>query len=193
MANFVLISFAMSLLGVVRQSIFVISGPKNFESHDKSQHDDVIKWKRFLRYWPFVQGIHRCPVNSPHKGQWRGALMFSLICTQINSWVNNGEAGDLRRHHAYYDVIVMTNSNASSTACWRQTTKKSSKLHITSLWEQNPVVAGGFSSQRVCNAVVFPSQVIREQPCTSLHSSFWNFAEKICWHVESKFIWKMLR
>ena len=43
-------------------------------------HDDVIKWKYFPRYWPFVRGIHRLPVNSPHKGQWRGALMFSLIC-----------------------------------------------------------------------------------------------------------------
>ena len=42
-------------------------------------HDDVIKWKHFLRYWPFVRGIHRSPVNSPHKGQWRGALMFPLI------------------------------------------------------------------------------------------------------------------
>ena len=34
----------------------------------------------FPRYWPFVRGIHRSPVNSPHKGQWRGALMFSVIC-----------------------------------------------------------------------------------------------------------------
>ena len=44
-------------------------------------HDNVIKWKHFPRYWPFVRGIHRSPVNSPHKGQWRGALMFSLICS----------------------------------------------------------------------------------------------------------------
>ena len=43
-------------------------------------HDYVIKWKHFPRYWPFVRGIHRSRVNSPHKGQWRGALMFSLIC-----------------------------------------------------------------------------------------------------------------
>ena len=41
-------------------------------------HDDVIKWKHFPRYWPFVWGIHRWPVNSPHKGQWHGALMFSF-------------------------------------------------------------------------------------------------------------------
>ena len=70
-------------------------------------HDDVIKWKHFPLYWPFVRGIHRFPVNSPHKGQWRGALMFSLICVWINGWENNREAGDLRRHRTHYDVIVM--------------------------------------------------------------------------------------
>ena len=47
------------------------------------------------------------PVNSPHKGQWRGALMFSLICARINDWVNNREAGDLRRHRGHYDLSVM--------------------------------------------------------------------------------------
>ena len=73
-------------------------------------HDDFIKWKHFPRYRPFVRGIHRPPVNSPHKGQWRGALMFSLIYTWINGWVNNGEAGDLRRHRAHYDVTVMLGS-----------------------------------------------------------------------------------
>ena len=33
--------------------------------------------------------------------------MFSLICVWINGWVNNREAGDLRRHRGHYDVIVM--------------------------------------------------------------------------------------
>ena len=51
--------------------------------------------------------IHRSPINYAYKGQWRGALMFSLICVCINSWVNNHEAGDLRRHHTHFDVIVM--------------------------------------------------------------------------------------
>ena len=68
------------------------------------KHDDVIKWKHFSRYWPFVRGIHRSPMNSLHNGQWRGALMLSLICVCINGWVNNREAGDLRRHRARYDV-----------------------------------------------------------------------------------------
>ena len=69
--------------------------------------DDVMKWKHFPRYWPFVRGIHRSPVNSSHKGQWRGALVFSLISAWINGWVNTREADDLRRHRAHYDVIVM--------------------------------------------------------------------------------------
>ena len=72
-----------------------------------THHDDVIKWKHFPRNWPFVRGIHRSPVNSLHKGQWRGALVFSLICVWINDWVNKREAGDLRRYRAHYDVIVM--------------------------------------------------------------------------------------
>ena len=53
-------------------------------------------------------GIHRSPVNSPHKAQWRGALMFSSSCALINGWVHTLEAGDLRRHHPHYDVTVMT-------------------------------------------------------------------------------------
>ena len=57
------------------------------------KHDDVIKWKHFPRYWPFGRRIHRCPVISPHKGQWQGASMFSLICAWINASVNNREAG----------------------------------------------------------------------------------------------------
>ena len=73
-------------------------------------HDDVIKWKQFPRYWPFVRGILRWLVNYPHKGQWRGALMFPLIYAWIKAWGNNREAGDLRRHRTHYDVIVMCES-----------------------------------------------------------------------------------
>ena len=91
-------------------------------------HDDVIKWKHFPRYQHFVLGIHRSLVNSPHKGQWRRALMFSLICTWINGWVNNREAGDLRRHRGHYDVTVM-------------------KIQVkrVSLWEDYPVNKKGIN------------------------------------------------
>ena len=66
-----------------------------------SEHDDVIKWKHFQRYWPFVRGIHRSPVNSSPKGQWRGALMFSFIFAWMNGWVNNLEAGDFAPNRRY--------------------------------------------------------------------------------------------
>ena len=69
-------------------------------------HDDVIKWKHFRRCWPFVWGVHRSPVNSPHKGKWHGALMFSLICSWINGWVSDREAVDLRRHRVHYDTTA---------------------------------------------------------------------------------------
>ena len=39
-------------------------------------HDDVIKWKNSPRYWPFLWGIHRSPVNYPHKGQRRELWCF---------------------------------------------------------------------------------------------------------------------
>ena len=84
----------------------------DYRLHPNFDEKIVASWwrhqmEKFPRYWPFVRGIHRSPVNSPHKGQWRGALIFSLICAWINAWVNNREAGDLRRHRVHYDVIVM--------------------------------------------------------------------------------------
>ena len=69
-------------------------------------HVDVINWKHFPRYWPFVRGIHRSPGNSPHKGQWRRALIFFYLGLNKRlskqSWLC-----DLRRHRANYDVTVM--------------------------------------------------------------------------------------
>ena len=64
------------------------------------------------------------PVNSPHKGQWRGALMFSLICVWINGWVNNREAGDLRRYRVHYDVIVMFSLNVKKCQDMRNLSKR---------------------------------------------------------------------
>ena len=57
-----------------RRYIYIIQacGIRSVENHD-----DVTKWKHFPRYWPFVRGIHRSQVNSPHKSQWHGAMMFS--------------------------------------------------------------------------------------------------------------------
>ena len=56
----------------------------------------------FPRYWPFVRGIHRSPVNSPHKGQWRGTCMFSL--GQI--WYENGNQAS-RKYTLYSSPIQL--------------------------------------------------------------------------------------
>ena len=90
-------------------------------------HDDVLKWKHFPHYWPFVRGIHRSPVNSSYKGRWRGALMFSAICGWTNGSVNNRDAGDLRRRRAYYDVTVMVGLSGS-TLQWRYRTVLPSQI-----------------------------------------------------------------
>ena len=70
-------------------------------------HYDVIRWKHFPRYWSFLRGMHRSPVDFLHKGQWRGASMFSLIFAWTNSWANNRGDGDLRRHCTHYDIPVL--------------------------------------------------------------------------------------
>ena len=67
------------------------------------------------------------PVNSPHKGQWCGALMLSLICVWINGWVNNRKAGDLRRNRAYYDVVGMPTIG-------KQTLSRILVLHYVCWW-----------------------------------------------------------
>ena len=72
-----------------------------------------------------MRGIHRWPVNSPHKAQRRGALMFSLICVCKNGWVNNREAGDLKRYRARYYGIVM----------WSCRTSRSS---LSTIWVSGP-------------------------------------------------------
>ena len=97
-------------------------------------HDDVIKWKYFPHYWPFVRGIHRPLLNSPHKGQWCGALMFSLICARINGKqrVNNCQAGDFRSHRAPYDVNVM---------CYH-IQNYVSRVHLTSVCENLTMAKG---------------------------------------------------
>ena len=53
-------------------------------------------------------------------GQWRGALMFSLICARINDWVNNREAGNLRRRRAHHDITVMGSWPSTGNQQWRR-------------------------------------------------------------------------
>ena len=54
--------------------------------------DAVIKWKHLPRYWPFVRGIHRSPVNSPHKGPLTRSfgVFFDL---RLNKWLSKQSWG----------------------------------------------------------------------------------------------------
>ena len=70
-------------------------------------NDDVIKWKHFRVTGPLSGESIGHRWIPPHKGQWRGALMFSLICAWANGWTSCGYAGDVSRHDAQYDVTVI--------------------------------------------------------------------------------------
>ena len=76
----------------------------------------------------------RWPVNSPHKGQWRGALMFYLTCACINGWVNSGEAGDLRRHHGHYDLTLMYIKHSDKISCPRVTSTECFLSGMAHFW-----------------------------------------------------------
>ena len=141
-------------------------------------HQTQITWWRhqmetFSALLALCAGNSPVPVNSRHKGQWRGALMFSLICARINDWVNNREAGDLRRHRGHYDVSVMTWNNlimqfitVASHEChgvwtqwyldhlfnsfFRPSTKNISKPALPTPWEGNPLATGA-----ICTSICF--------------------------------------
>ena len=100
-------------LAYTKTSVYYVNGT-DVIIHPASNtfHKVWITWWRhqmetFSALLAICAGNHRSTVNSPHKGQWRGALMFYFIWASISGWVNNREAGDLRRHRAHCDVIVM--------------------------------------------------------------------------------------
>ena len=72
---------------------------------------DYSWWRLQIKTHPALlalcEGNHRSPVDSPHNGKWRGALMSFLIGAWKYGWANNRHAGDLRRHHAHYNIIVI--------------------------------------------------------------------------------------
>ena len=72
----------------------------------------------FSAFLALCEGNHRSPVDFHHKGQRRGALMFSLICAWINGWVNDWDVGGLKRHRAYHDATVMGKSIAWIIKNW---------------------------------------------------------------------------
>ena len=71
-----LVTFSVTTARPCSDLIWVVS--IYFHPQGQSTHNDVIKWKHFPRYWPFVRRIHRSQADSPDKDQWRRAFMFFL-------------------------------------------------------------------------------------------------------------------
>ena len=85
--------------------------------HNDLTNDKWSWWRNQMETFSALLAI--CAGNSPHKGQWCRALMFSLVCSWTNGWVKNGETVDLRRHRAHYDVTTMLDFKfeANNSAC----------------------------------------------------------------------------
>ena len=127
-------------------------------------HDDVIKWKHFPRYWPFVRGIHRWPVNSPHKGQWRRALMFSFICAlnkrmskQLLGWWFETPSRSLWRH---CNVVVV---------CLEQAADRIVMSHYRPVVDA-PCWCEGTANPSVWDGVVASSGLCKEHKISVKHT-----------------------
>ena len=98
----------------MRKFEFIVKFHGNYFS-GASLHDDVIKWKHFLRYWPSVLVTGEVPAHRPVT---RSSHVFFDLC--LNGRLSkNREAGDLRRHGAHYVVTVMnTNSTLVQIMVW---------------------------------------------------------------------------
>ena len=101
-----------------------------------NEHNGTMAWRcHFPCYWPFVRGIHRSPVNSPHKGQWHGALLFSLICAlnkrlskQSWGWWFEMPSRSLWRHCNDYQTILYI----SYCMYWRHL-----QARVSGIWTTN--------------------------------------------------------
>ena len=109
-----------------------------------------------------MQRIHRSPVKSPPKGQWRGALLFSLICTWINGWVSNREAGDFRHHRAHYDVIVMPGTNKVNLKIMTRKTTNDQSFINNDTWI--PAWISSYIHYKKWDEITYPFQTLTAQP-----------------------------
>ena len=123
-------------------------------------------WRHQMETYSALLAI--CAVNSPVTGEFLAQrtvtrsfhVFFDLrLHAWLNGWVNNREAGDLRRHRAHNYVIVMTfpindrssyNSleNCVIRTIWHHDMGTNSALLDLCLQWGNPLVSGGFPSRK---------------------------------------------
>ena len=105
-------------------------------------HDDVIKWKHFPRYWPFVRGIHRWPSDFSYKGQWCGALIFSLICAGTKRWWFETSSRSLWSHCNAVSSKPKISLHFRENQDYWQTVKLSNERCATTSWNPGDNVHG---------------------------------------------------
>ena len=151
----------------VKETAVMISEEASFDSQERAgvmcSHHDVIKWTHFPRYWPFVRGIHRSPVDSPYKSRWRGALIIDLCVNKRLSkqsgrrwfempsrslWSHCNEKHDVDgiRHMNAMASQTTCNLTLCSTGSWEDN-KENIKDHITRLLWQ-PLTKGQHCGKR---------------------------------------------
>ena len=110
-------------------------------------HGAFIRWKHFLRYWPFVRGIHRW-----HKGQWHGALVFSLINAWTKCWENNRNAGDLTPSRSFWRhcnvFILIVFHDDMIRLCYMMTSSNGNIFRVTGPLCGEFIGSGEFPAQR---------------------------------------------
>ena len=111
----------------------------------------------------------------PSPRQWRGALMFSLICAWTNGWANNRKAVDSRRHRAHYDVIVMLSCN------------KEQHSHLLVLRNHIKVIKGSINISYI--AIIVEEKLAPTWSPRGIlikHSDYINFHTLHSYHVDHK-------
>ena len=114
-------------------------------------HDDVIKWKHFRVTGHLCGGIHQSLVNSPHKSQWRRALMFSFDLCLKKGLINNQNDGDLRCHWAHYDITVMHGLNEGNITPWNPANFSQNSNQYEKIFFQEMKLDSGCSKSAICS------------------------------------------
>ena len=119
---------------------------------------------RGIYWWPMVpftmmtsSNGNFCAGNSPVTGEFPAQrpvtrsfdVLFDLRLYYINAWVHNREAGDLRRHRAHYDVIVM------------ETVSIAGSVFFMTSWQDSPIYTKWSCVHRkqaciLCCVIIYP-------------------------------------
>ena len=101
----------------------------------RKNNGDVMTWKGFPHYWPFVGGIERWPMDSFHKWQVMWTFdIFLLASVWTNCWKHNRRACELRHIDAHLTSLRWA-MNSFVTLKWNTRVITSDLYHLNGLWK----------------------------------------------------------